>query len=230
MLQGLETTPKVLEVHSMYSLVMMMAMTGTATDSPALFGKKGNSCCGSSSSCTGYSCSGYACSGSSYGGCTGNSCHGGKGGRRDRHSSCHGGSCYGGGCYGGGYVSACGCCGTVSYGCVGGAMMGAPATTGGEGVKPVDGTRKPGTDAFLSVPATIVVSLPADATLTVDGVVTKSTTGVRRLVTPALPAGETYTYTLEAKVGELVATQTVVVRAGEETAIALNPGKSVVSK
>jgi uncharacterized protein (TIGR03000 family) len=49
-------------------------------------------------------------------------------------------------------------------------------------------------------PATVVVKLPADAKLYVDGVLCPQTTPTRTFETPALNPGTTYTYTLKAEV------------------------------
>ena len=73
--------------------------------------------------------------------------------------------------------------------------------------------------ASLSAPATIVVSLPADARLIVDGVATTSTAERRTLITPELEVGATYVYSMQVEVvreGRTVAqTQDVTVRGGE---------------
>ncbi len=50
------------------------------------------------------------------------------------------------------------------------------------------------------VPATIVVSLPADARLSVDGSITNSTTERRVFLTPGLEVGTTYVYTMRAEI------------------------------
>jgi uncharacterized protein (TIGR03000 family) len=75
----------------------------------------------------------------------------------------------------------------------------------------------------LSAPATIVVSLPADARLIVDGTSTKSTSDRRTLVTPELEFGWTYVYTMRAEVvrdgRSLVETQDVTVRGGETSTV-----------
>src|SRR5262249_871346 len=58
-------------------------------------------------------------------------------------------------------------------------------------------------------PATILVSLPADAKLFVDDAATTSTSTSRTFVTPALENGKTYGYTLKAEVvrdGKVVST------------------------
>jgi len=75
-------------------------------------------------------------------------------------------------------------------------------------------------------PATIVVSLPAEARLSIDGNVTSSTSARRVFTSPALQQGETYVYTLRAEIvreGQTIAeTQTVTVRAGEQTPVSFN--------
>ena len=75
-------------------------------------------------------------------------------------------------------------------------------------------------------PATIVVSLPADARLTVDGNPTTSTTNRRVFVSPALDRGADFFYTLKAEVVRDGKTETrtekVTVRAGEETKVDIN--------
>jgi uncharacterized protein (TIGR03000 family) len=65
--------------------------------------------------------------------------------------------------------------------------------------------------------------LPADATLTVDGAATKSTSSRRTFATPTLPAGRDYYYTLQASVVRegkpLTTRQQVRVRAGQTTPV-----------
>jgi uncharacterized protein (TIGR03000 family) len=80
-----------------------------------------------------------------------------------------------------------------------------------------------------AAPATLVVDLPADAILTVDGQRTISTSAERVFSTPALEPGREFAYTLEAKVyragQEKVIKQRVTVRAGEQTRVHLEePG------
>jgi uncharacterized protein (TIGR03000 family) len=150
-----------------------------------------------------------------------------------RHGGCCGyeASC---GCYGGGhhrhhrhhgccgYQASCGCCGyvaPVACGCCG--SPGAPAPAG----EPVKAMPKPKSTA-IAAPATIVVELPADATLKVDGSVTSSTSSVRVLVSPELPPGKQFQYTLTAQVvreGKPVQMeQTITVRAGEQSRVSMN--------
>jgi uncharacterized protein (TIGR03000 family) len=83
-------------------------------------------------------------------------------------------------------------------------------------------------------PATIVVTLPADARLTVDGRATTSTSGLRTFVTPPLRPGKKYSYTFKAELVRQGQTITVArkvpVRAGRQTAVSLDvPGAAVVS-
>jgi uncharacterized protein (TIGR03000 family) len=74
-------------------------------------------------------------------------------------------------------------------------------------------------------PATLVVDLPADAVLTIDGERTTSTSGERVFRTPALEQGREFEYTLEARVirdgKEKVMRQRATVRAGEQTTVRL---------
>src|SRR5262245_24348229 len=78
-------------------------------------------------------------------------------------------------------------------------------------------------------PATILVRLPADAKLTVDGAATKSTSAVRWLMTPPLERGREFHYTFEASFvrGNTTVTlkKNVAVRAGRETVVSFSlPG------
>ena len=84
------------------------------------------------------------------------------------------------------------------------------------------GEKRSGLDA---APGTIVVTLPEDARLLVDGHTTTSTSEVRVLVSPTLEPGRDFHYTLQAEVtrdGKLVRIEErVAVRAGEETQVTL---------
>jgi uncharacterized protein (TIGR03000 family) len=154
----------------------------------------------------GRGCHGGGCHG---GGCYGGSCYGG---------SCYGGSCYGGGCGGGAcYGGGCG-----GGGCYGGVCYGMPT---------LSGTAMASADA----PATIVVTLPEDAKLSIDDEPTTSTSGNRVFVSPSLPTGHDYHYTLKAEVmrdGKAVTVEeTITVKAGEETRIELKlPATAVASR
>jgi uncharacterized protein (TIGR03000 family) len=152
---------------------------------------------------------------------------------------CNGGAGYGAGCYGSGMGY--GCNGGAGYGagCVGGApamgapMMGVPAT--GTPVTPVtpETIKKPKTGVMAPAPATIIVSLPADARLLVDGSATTSTTAQRVFVSPTLNPGRDYHYTLKAewvRDGKSVAvSKEVAVRAGEETRVQIAAEQATVA-
>jgi uncharacterized protein (TIGR03000 family) len=80
-----------------------------------------------------------------------------------------------------------------------------------------------GSVAAAPAPATLLVNLPADAVLTIDGARTTSTSAERVFRTPALEQGQDFEYTLEARVvragQEKVIKQRVTVRAGEQTTV-----------
>jgi uncharacterized protein (TIGR03000 family) len=174
----------------MYSIVLATMLTaGTAT--PAW----GHGCHG----CFGcYGCSGcygcYCCGG----------CYGGYG---------YGYGCYCcGGCYGcGGYGYGCYCCGGCygCYGCGGCYGYAAPATAA------------PAKAAATTPPAEgkVVVDVPSDATLYIDGQKSKMTSGRRTFVSPVLQGDATYFYDLTAEVvrdGEKkTETRRVMLRAGQ---------------
>lgn len=219
----------------MYSVVMMMAMTG-APEMPA-FGRRNGcdgGCRGQATSCCGY---------------TDNcGCNGGRGGRRHRGCS--------GGC--GGYDAGCGCCGNnnccaqSSCGCCGqmanscnscntcnscnscsscggaagcsscGGAMPVPASTPAPpAMPPKDGK----TTAMMAAPAALVVALPADASLKINGVATSQASDVRQFATPTIAGGQNFYYTLSAEIvrnGQtLTSVQTVTVRAGETTSVSM---------
>jgi uncharacterized protein (TIGR03000 family) len=183
----------------------MMALT---TGGDATMGRHhGGGCCGEAASC----------------GCEG-------GGRHHGHRH-HGG----GGCCG--EVATCGSCG-ASQGC---SSCGAPvgcATCGHAYAVPVGcPTCANGVCSYAQAEtgaAVIVVSLPADAKLTVDGEATTSTSDHRVFLSPSLPTGQAYHYTLTAEVvvdGRPVAvSKTVAVRAGEESHITLTPPTGVAAR
>jgi uncharacterized protein (TIGR03000 family) len=259
----------------MYSLVLMMAMSG-GVEAPAGHGD----CCGGGwGCCGGWSCGGgcsggYGCCGGGCHGCHGGGGHGCHGGGHSlfgghHHNSCSGCcgggygccgggygccgggyGCYGGGygCYGGGY----GCygggygCNGGGYGCAGGMMVApaapaatTPATPPPDGAKPMDDMPKPkpktgGTDgANIAAPATIHVSLPADAKLMIDDFTTKSTSAARVFVSPELAPGQVFHYNLKAEIvrdGQtLSVTEQVAVRAGAETRVSFAADKFVSS-
>jgi len=79
---------------------------------------------------------------------------------------------------------------------------------------------------MLSAPATIVVSVPAEAKLSVDDVATQSTSATRVFASPALERGKEYYYTLKAEITRdgksVTATKRVAVHAGEESRVSLD--------
>ena len=239
----------------MYSLVMVMALAGSADVQACHTGHRGGycgctggyvstgGCYGGGAGYGGGACYGggvacygggvgYGCSGGCYGGRVGHGCHGGLFARRGGcfgggYGGCQGGGyggCYGGavysGCYGGGSsYGGAGC-----YGGVGGVPMygapgtpGMPAGPGGPGKIETPPKKLPGE---VLAPATIVVTLPADAKLIIDGYVSQQTSTVRTLVTTPIQPGQEFTYTLVAQgtvSGQPVSqTQRVTVRSSEQ--------------
>jgi uncharacterized protein (TIGR03000 family) len=73
--------------------------------------------------------------------------------------------------------------------------------------------------------ATIIVTLPQDAKLTIDDEPTESTSGTRVFTTPSLPPGKNYYYTLKAEVVRdgkpIKAEQVVTVKAGQTMPVTL---------
>lgn len=238
----------------MYSMVLMVAMT--ASPEAAAFGGGCNGCGGglfsgrschggglfggkSCTGCTGSSCHGGLFNGGCHGGglfggksCSGSSCHGGL-----FNGGCHGSSCSGSSCHGGLFSglfhgkSCNGCSGNSCCGCTGVAVpAGCTGCTGGAATdkkdmpKPVDPKKGGGVTA---APAYIAVNVPAEATITIDGAPTKSTTANRIFSTPELTAGTVYYYTIVAEVVRdgktYVATEKVAVEAGVTVQISLNP-------
>ncbi len=83
--------------------------------------------------------------------------------------------------------------------------------------------------------ALILVSLPAEAKLTIDDHPTVSTTANRRFITPALKDGRTYSYTFKAEIvrdgQKVVTSKKVAIRAGAETRVRFEfPAANVVRK
>jgi uncharacterized protein (TIGR03000 family) len=96
--------------------------------------------------------------------------------------------------------------------------------------------KAPGYEEEVSAPApaNLIVTLPEDARLFVDGFETKSTTGQRLLTTPDLQPGREFTYTLRAEVmrgGKVQeTTQRVTVRAGQQTQVSIQIPEAVASR
>jgi len=121
---------------------------------------------------------------------------------------CNGGySCQGWSGMGSGFGS----CYGVPAGCFGGAAT----------VAPIAGHAQ----ATTAAPATIVVNLPENARLSIDGEQTRSTSTRRVFVSPTLEAGKEYTYTLQAEFNQdgkpVTITRDVSVRAGKEVNVKL---------
>jgi uncharacterized protein (TIGR03000 family) len=96
--------------------------------------------------------------------------------------------------------------------------------------KPKEGSK----EASLARPATLVVSLPAEAKLQIDGVATTSTSATRVFTSPTLNPGKDYQYELKAEMvvnGQTMSTtKTVIVRAGEETRVQIDIPVSVAAR
>jgi uncharacterized protein (TIGR03000 family) len=189
--------------------------------------------------CGGSGYGGY-CGG--YGGCYGGwggGCYGGWGGG---YGGWGGGGCYGGwggGCYGGyggygyGGYSYGGYYGYSTYGALNysGSLpsnyyYGTSPTQGGSAdyYNASSGQLAPRADGMA--PARLLVRLPADATLSVEGTPTTSTQGVRSFISPPLQPGRDYLYTLKAEVmrdGKRVErTKDVRVHAGEQSDVTID--------
>jgi uncharacterized protein (TIGR03000 family) len=87
---------------------------------------------------------------------------------------------------------------------------------------------------MIAAPATIVVTLPADAKLMIDDTVTTSTSGTRVFASPTLEPGKEYFYTLKAEMNQdgktVSTTKRVSVRAGQETRVSLDFVDTVASR
>jgi uncharacterized protein (TIGR03000 family) len=97
--------------------------------------------------------------------------------------------------------------------------------------------RKKGTSAAPHgpAPATIVVHLPADARLTVDGEPTRATSERRTFITNPLTPGEDYYYRMEAQVlrdgRPVTASRKVFVRAGQRAEVSFElPAEAVARR
>jgi len=142
-----------------------------------------------------------------------------------------------------------GCSGAVIGGCTGGVITGQPSGTkkGSEIDKEDDPNPKPkpkpipkpkttdidDTASNNAQAATLVVALPANARLSIGGVVTTSTSTERTFVSPSLIPGQTYTYSLEAsfeKNGETkTVSRTATVQAGKTTRVDFNDNSVAVA-
>jgi uncharacterized protein (TIGR03000 family) len=86
----------------------------------------------------------------------------------------------------------------------------------------------------VPAPATIVISLPEDAKLTVDNNPTKQLSSVRRFTTPPVDPNRQYYYTLKGEIvrdGQtLTATKRVEFRGGEEARVSLEFDRANVAQ
>lgn len=82
--------------------------------------------------------------------------------------------------------------------------------------------------------ATVVVTLPPEAKLTINGWTSKNTTATRRFRSPPLEQGKDYYYTVRAEVVQngqpMVLTREVAVRAGQETRVPLDFSSTAVTQ
>jgi uncharacterized protein (TIGR03000 family) len=90
-------------------------------------------------------------------------------------------------------------------------------------------------ESKVPAPATIVVTLPAEAKLSIDDAATQATSATRVFASPALERGKDFYYTLKAEVvrdGKTVtASKRVAVHAGEETKVSLEfPAASLAQR
>ncbi len=191
------------EDQEMKKFLWMVALASAVllADSQWASARRGG--CGGGGGCGG--CGGCGYVGCGYGGCG----YGGCG-----YVGCGYGGCGFGGCGFGGCGYAMGGCGYGGCGFGGGGYALGGTIYGGVAVAQA-----------VNNEATLVVNLPADATLTIDGEATTSTSAQRVFVTPALEEGKEYEYTLKAKVerdGKVqTATTKVSFRAGETKPVEL---------
>lgn len=217
----------------MYSMVLMAALT-TGTDLPdgRRRGGGGGGCCGC------YGGMGYG-GGGCYGGMGYGGCYGGWGGGYGMGGGWGGG--YGGGygrgyawggyspMWGGGYAYSPNFYGTTSAPIYGNnnAYLGLGTNiTGNTGNLGAMQSMyfNPGMNQGNA--ARIIVRLPADAKLTIDGEPTQSISNVRVFESPPLEQGKTYHYTLRAERRRNnqteTASKTIEVRAGQPTQVTLD--------
>jgi uncharacterized protein (TIGR03000 family) len=225
----------------MYSVVLLMALNACGELPSA---ESANGCCNCSG---GGRCIAVVYETSS--GCTGG--HGCRGGMIERPGlvrkffshqpmigTCRGGS----GCCGGWIVSGGGVVAPVAapMAVTARPVMQASARLASERIALPEASTSPWStetnhEGALPVPAVITVTLPADASLTVDGHPTHVGSSRRQFTSPPLRPGTEFTYTFRAQLsrdGEIVsASKRLRVHAGQETQIYLDlPELSVVQR
>jgi uncharacterized protein (TIGR03000 family) len=200
----------------MYSIVLMAALSTSATD-PACCWGRGCGCAGYSHGCGGGYCGGgYGCGGYGCGGGWGASCCG-YGYSYGYCGGCGGGYGY---CMGGGYINYAPAYIAPPPG--GGAMPAKPDGTKPEAIPAPKAKPAPGKDdkeTSLNNQARLIVSVPADAKLFIDGQPMKTSASQRTFRTPKLDPRLTYYYDVRAEVvrdGKTITrTQRVILRAGD---------------
>jgi uncharacterized protein (TIGR03000 family) len=220
----------------MYTVVVLAALGGSVNLPDC--GHRHGGCCGCYGGC--YGCYGgcyggwggcYGCCGGCYGGCWGG-CYGGHGGGRawGGYSGTYGYAYSNSMPYSNGQMTVSGYYDPQSANLptwssvdrTNGRAVTSPEDRRGEGVY----TNGPSSRATMEAPATILVSLPADAKLTIEGQPTTSTSGDRSLISPPLEPGKTYFYSMKAELdrkGQKVTTsQNVEVHAGQVSRVSLN--------
>jgi uncharacterized protein (TIGR03000 family) len=97
-----------------------------------------------------------------------------------------------------------------------------------------DQENRPPQEVRGPVPATIIVTLPDDATLMVDDTPTRSTTSRRVFISPPLEPGKTFHYTFKAEAMRdnkpVNTSQRVEVRAGQVTRVELTLPQRVAQR
>jgi uncharacterized protein (TIGR03000 family) len=94
--------------------------------------------------------------------------------------------------------------------------------------------KKAVSEEMSAAPATLVVTLPAEAKLLIDDAATTSTSSRRVFVSPSLPAGREFTYSLKAEFTKngkpVVVNKEVTVRAGAEINVSIDELAGVASR
>jgi uncharacterized protein (TIGR03000 family) len=89
-------------------------------------------------------------------------------------------------------------------------------------------------EVLAPTPATLIVTLPADAKLLIDDTATRSTSATRTFMTPPLEPGREFHYTLKAETRRgdepVTVTRDVTVRAGQETRVTLDFASASVAQ
>lgn len=183
----------------MYSVILMMAMSGAPAEAPA-WPFRSNNC---------YGCTGWA-------GNTGHACYGSGYAWGGQHIACYGYSlnCVGFSCFGSYPTYFAGPVTPYHY------IPAVPSKIREHIPGPKSSDRG---QLTVPAPAELTVSLPADAKLFAEGQPTHLTTSERRFQTPPLPPGRDFHYTLRMEVvrnGQTVSVdRQIIVRAGTNTRV-----------